>query len=173
MSRSVSLNIVGLDDLNAALAALPKATQKNTLQRVLLKAAAPIQKEAQERAPSRPADAPWEVYRGPDGAEHVRQPGTLKALVEVGTKLTPNQARLEKQSDDPNFAAVYVGTRDRVAPLEEFGTMHARPTPFMRPAWENNCDAALVIIQTELATEINKAAARYAKKLAKARSGGG
>lgn len=162
----VKVSLEGLSDLTAALQALPTATQRNVVTRVLLEAAAPIQEAAQQLAPSRPASAPDEYYHV-NGAKRLRRPGTLKVLVQEGTKLTRNQARLVRNAGK-HFVEVYVGTRDPIGRLQEFGTAHSPPDPFLRPAWEENKLAALETIKRRLGEEIHKAADRLARKASKA-----
>jgi HK97 gp10 family phage protein len=161
----VKVGLEGLSELQAALEALPTATGKNVAKRVLLRAAEPIQQDAQLLAPSRPASASDEFYHY-RGELRLRLPGTLKVLVEEGSRLTPNQARLARQQGK-SFSEVYVGTRDPIGRLQEFGTAHAPPAPFLRPAWEAQKDQALQIIKSELGDEIAKAAQRLARKAAK------
>jgi HK97 gp10 family phage protein len=163
----VSVRIEGLRELDAALAELPKATAKNVLVKVLMEAGTPIKDAAQAAAPTRPADAPTITYKAKGGARRVRRPGTLKALFQIGTRLTPNQARLARK-EGKDFAEVYVGTRDPIARLEEYGTAHSPPQPTLRRAWDGNKEAALETVKSRLGELILKAAARLAKKRAKA-----
>jgi hypothetical protein len=48
----------------------------------------------------------------------------------------------------------------------EFGTFKDRPQMWFTRAWDATQDGALITIKTELGTEIEKAAARLAKKAA-------
>lgn len=160
--RIVSFRMEGLRELDQALGELPKATAKNVLVRTLLAAGRPMQQQAQALAPARPAGAPQKTYVK-SGAVRVRRPGTLKALVQIGTRLTPRQARAARQ-DGKDFAEVYVGTRDPIARLDEFGTADAPAHPFLRPAFEANKHQALETIRTVLGGEIEKAVQRLARK---------
>ena len=54
------------------------------------------------------------------------------------------------------------------AVTQEFGTVNHPPHPFMRPAWLANKTRALDTMKKELWEEIQKAAARLARKAAKA-----
>lgn len=169
------VKIEGLRELEQALAELPKATAKATLRRVLKKAADPIYRDAKARAPSRPADADPKYYGGKVqdvGGKRVRvggklrRPGTDEALVQSGTKLTRNQARTARK-EGKDFAEHYVGSRDPIARLIEFGTSEMPAHPVFRPAWEANKGKALEIIGDELGDEIEKSRKRLAAKAAR------
>lgn len=147
MPRVTGLNIEGLPELLNTLEQLPKATARNTLKRGLTKAAKPVL-DAMER--SAPRDSGW----------------TAGSLAISGT-LNPANRRDQKK-ETKSFAEVHVGsTRGSAAVLQEYGTVNHPPHPYFRPAWAQTQNEALAIFEEELATEINKSAARYAKKLAK------
>jgi hypothetical protein len=57
------------------------------------------------------------------------------------------------------------------AHLQEFGAPQHGPQPFMRPAWDGGKMAMLEGLKDDLWKEIEKAASRLAKKLAKASAG--
>jgi HK97 gp10 family phage protein len=138
--------VEGLRELEAALANLPKATGKNVLRRVLKKAAAPVESDAAAGAP--------------------QFAGLLASDVKTGTRLTRRQAgmvRREGKSD----AEIHVGVSDPAGVQQEFGNENHGPQPFLRPAWDANKDAALRTIGDDLGSEIEKAAARLARKAAR------
>lgn len=140
-----SFEIEGLSDLVDALQELPKATEKNVLKRVLIKAAQPI---ANAFA----------------GAVKVRT-GHLKRTIGVGTKLTKRQKALSKKE---SAVEVYAGAGgDPAAHLEEFGSAHNKPRPALRPAWDGNKQTAFESLRDDLAAEIDKAVQRRARKAAK------
>lgn len=153
---AASVKIEGLRELEASLAQLPKATGRNTLRRVLKLAAEPIKEAARAKAPvdTDPASSPG------------RAPGTLRDSIIVGTKLTKRQAR-DAKKETKAFSEIHVGTSDPAGVLQEFGTFKEPAQPFMRPAWEGNKDNALKIIGDQLGTEIEKSAARLARKAAR------
>ncbi len=142
----VKLTLTGDKDLERALGELPKATARNTLRRVLKKAALPVQSAWQARAP--------------------KLTGTLERSIVVGTKLTRRQARDAKR-DGKHFAEIHVGTSDPAGVPQEFGTFKEPAQPSGRPAWEATKAEALATIGRELGTEIEKSAARLARKAAK------
>lgn len=141
--------LTGFKELDRALSELPKATARNTLVRALKKAADPVQKAWQDKAPV--------------------LTGTLRQSIIVGTRLTKPQAR-DARRDGKHFAEVHVGTADPAGIPQEFGTFKEPAQPSGRPAWEATKDDALRIFGAELGNEIEKSANRLARKAAKAAS---
>jgi HK97 gp10 family phage protein len=145
----------GFKELDRALAELPKATGKNVLKRTLNEAADPIDAAAS-------ANAPFLT-------------GGLERSVVVGTKLTRSQrGKAAKIANSfrvaaKNFVEVHVGTSLSKGLFAEFGTFKDRVQAWLRPAWDANKMQALDIIKDRLWQNIEKAATRYAKKLAKGR----
>jgi HK97 gp10 family phage protein len=141
-----SVRVEGLAELEAALAELPKATGKNVLKRVLMAAAAPIEAEAAAAAP------------------HFT--GRLRRDVATGTRLTRRQAGLARKLGRSEVE-VHVGVKDPAGIQNEFGNIHQRAQPFLRPAWDANKDGALQTIASQLGEEIEKSAARLARRAAR------
>ena len=166
------VNLVGLAECKLSLAELTTATQKSVMRRAALAGAEPIRQTAQELAPERPPEAGDKVYYSKGGDRRERKPGTLKASIHAGTKLSARQARAAK-AEGKSQVEVYVGPApDPAAIAEEFGNSHQPPHPFMRPAFEGKKDAALTIITGRLETEVAKAAVRARRKSAKIAFGG-
>jgi HK97 gp10 family phage protein len=143
----VTAKLEGFAALDKALGQLPKATAKNVLRRTLNKAAKPIDDDASAAAPF--------------------LTGGLQRSVITGSRLTRSQARFSRLQTSNYYAEIHVGTSQSKGMFQEFGTFKDSPQPWFRPAWEANKEAALTIIKVELGGEIEKAAKRYAKKLAK------
>jgi HK97 gp10 family phage protein len=149
-----TVRIEGLQELEAALGELPKATGRNVLRRVLLKRAEPIADAMRARAPDDPATG------GND----------LKSSIGVGTRLSKRQAGLHRKAfkDDKAAAEVFVGAGPVPhAHLQEFGTVNHGPQPFARPAWDAGQATVLDGIKDDLWAEIKKAADRLARKTAR------
>lgn len=160
-----TFKIEGLAELDRALGELPKAIARPVLQRTLIKVGTPIKDAAQAAAPVRDADDP-EVTFGSGKGLRIRRRGTMRALVQIGTRLTKSQARsVRKEGKD--FAEVYIGTRDPIARLQERGTSKVPAQPFLRPAWEAGKMQALEGIKADLWLQIDTAAQRLARKAAK------
>jgi HK97 gp10 family phage protein len=140
------VSMKGLRELEQALTELPKATARNTLNRVLKLAAEPVQRAWQAKAP--------------------RESGALAKSVIVGKRLTRRQAKDAKR-EGKFFAELHVGTADPAGVQQEFGNINHPAQPSGRPAWEQTQDMALATISVELGGEIEKARARLARKAAK------
>lgn len=142
-----TFRLEGFAELDKALGQLPKATAKNVLKRVLKKAADPVLDAIVSSAP--------------------KDTGYLSRSFGISFTLNASQRRLAR-NETKSFAEIYIGTRrGSFAGFHEYGTFEMPPHPFMRPAWEATQSTALNIIKVELGGEIEKAAKRYAKKLAK------
>lgn len=146
MARTVKVE--GLRELEAALADLPRATGKNVLRRVLKKAAAPIESTAEALAP------------------HLT--GTLERNINMGSRLTRRQAQMVRKADSKSSAEIHVGTADPAGIQTEFGNVNQAAEPWLRPAWDQNKQAALDMIASDLGEEIGRASARLARKAARA-----
>lgn len=166
MADSGKFTIEGLKELDEALAELPKATGKNALRRALIKALTPMETQAEALAPELTGD--------------------LKAGFSVGTKLSKRQMADHKREvgstpvmtiggwrSNPTTAVyVFMGPRGSAKSIvQEFGSAHQGPHPYMRPAWDSGKISALESIKKDLADEIEKARARLARKAARAAAG--
>ena len=141
----MATRLEGFKELEAALSQLPKATQRNTLQRVLKKAATPTLDRMAGGAPVDTGDLQQSVMMGPS------------------SKLTGRQKRDAKR-EGKHFAEIHVGTSNPAGQFQEFGTFKDAPQPFATPAWEETKDRALETIKSDLGAEIEKSAARLRKK---------
>lgn len=151
----VKVRLDGFREFDRALGQLPKATARNVLRRTLMKAAKPIDDDASARAPFLQGGLQRSVVAG------TRLTASQRT---GGPKLTANGYR----SAAKNSVEVHVGTKLSKGIFMEFGTFKDAAQPFMTPAWEANKNHALDIIKANLKTEIEKSAARLAKKRAKA-----
>lgn len=138
----------GLRELEAAMDALPKAVARNALRRGLTKAAQPVLDSWRSLAPVH-----YGYYRD-------------SIIIGPSSKLTRRQ-KSDAKKEGTYFAEVFIGSSARAAIVQEFGTIHMRPHPSGRPAWDSNKAGVLASISRSLWDEINKTAARRAKKLAK------
>lgn len=154
MIRVSVSKVDGLRELEATLRQFSKATARNTLRRALIKRAEPMAEAMRGLAPDDP-----------------RTRKDLKRSIGIGTKLSKRQARLHRKDnrDDKQFAEIFVGAgKVPHAHLQEFGTEHHGPQPFVRPAWDQHQQAILEGLKDDLWAEIDKASKRYARKLARA-----
>lgn len=149
-----TVRVEGLSELDKALGALAeeygKASGKAVLRRVATKALEQMAETARGLAPDDPAT----------------QSNDLKASITVGTKLNKRQARLARRDQNKSTVTVYMGTADPAGIQNEFGNVHQSPQPFLRPAFDAHKMEAIQIVATELGPEIERTAARIAKRRA-------
>lgn len=139
----MTVKIEGLRELDRALGELPKATGRNVLRRYTKARLKPVEDMAKALVPV--------------------DEGYLRASITTGTRLNRRQASQAKK-EGPAFVEMHTGTNSRNGVPREFGTFRTRATPFIRPAWDAEKDGILVGIAADLGKEIDKAAARLAKK---------
>ncbi len=133
-------------ELLAALNELKSSLAKPVMRRAAKLALQPVLTEVRRLAPV---------------AEH--EGGALRDSYVIGTQLTPRErrgVRIERETE----VEVYMGTSNPAGLLQEFGTRHHPPQPHVRPAWAAKKDEVLNATATELRNEIDKAAARAAKR---------
>ncbi|HMR51189.1 MAG TPA: HK97 gp10 family phage protein [Amaricoccus sp.] len=159
-----TVKVEGLRETEAALAELGKSLGKGVLRRVAIKALQPFDSAWRGMAPDDPGT----------GGDDLRSSGG------VSTRLSKRQAKLHRKAfrNDRASVEVFAGSNDAAAVPLEFGTVErfqksgkavgaVAPHPFVRPAWDGTKDAMPAAIGRDLWVEIEKAAARKAKKAAK------
>jgi HK97 gp10 family phage protein len=146
MAKGFSVHVEGLKEMEQALKALPKANAKAVLRRTMKQAGEPVAKTARALAP------------------HLE--GHLRESIDVSPTLSRRQATLHKRESP---VEMYIGPGTNPAGhLQEFGSgPGGRAQPFLRPAWDQHKMAVLDTIANLTWVEIEKAAARLAKKAAK------
>lgn len=164
--------VEGLKELDAALGEFSKATGRNILRRALSQAAEPIRSAAAAKAPvDRGAlqQAIIVTAKGPPDAGKVAYARVMKSGGDAKAATAAlRQARRDNAGQNA-FAEVFIGP-DKSAfygRFQEFGTVHHAPQPFMRPAFDENAQAALDLIAGALSEQIEKARARAARKTAR------
>lgn len=184
----VSVKITGLKELEKALQELEKsATRKTVVRNALKKGAAPIASAMAanaQRTPDPKIGAGIVIgtkIKGEAGKAAYSQAMRQGFDRASAVKAMRSARRAAKGTLPP--VIVYVGPSERfsMSHFWEFGTKPRinkglfagtthpgqRPTPFMRPAWDSQHDAALKAITAELAEQISKATARQAKRRTK------
>lgn len=142
-----TFKIQGVREFENALDGLVKATARNVLRRSLRKAGEPMLRTMEAKAP--------------------RDTGWTAGSIAISNTLNPANRRDQKK-EGKSFAEVYVGsTRGSAALLQEYGTFKQPARPYGRPAWEQTKGLAVDIFVRELKQELDKAAARAARKAAK------
>lgn len=149
---AVRVRIEGLRELEKSLAELPKATGKNVLRRIIKARAQPIAEDAETRAP--------------------KDTEAMSRSITVGTKLSRRQRALYKKWGSSSAVEMFVGPGPYPQAItQEFGTFDQPAQPFMRPAWDAARGTILDDFAEDLWSEIAKAAARHARKLARQAGG--
>lgn len=150
-----TVSVEGLREVDLALGELGKATGRNVLRRVAVARLQPMAEEARRLAPDDPNTG------GND----------LKASIAVSTQLGKRQRKLNRRSKSEAEAHMGPAGPGGNAPpqgiQQEFGNRNHGPQPFMRPTWDAGKDALLEGIGSDLWAEIERAAARQAKKAAR------
>jgi HK97 gp10 family phage protein len=165
----ITVQVEGLADLEQALTELPKATAKNTIRRALVAAAQPIVDEATQLIRVRRVQPSIAVSKIKFTTENAGKAAFAEAMQHGATREEAGQAAHAANAatdDDPKMTSgvAVIGPTRRAFYGFEFGTIHQAPQPFMRPAWDLHKEEALRLIQTELATQIEKARLRLVMK---------
>lgn len=155
MAKGFAVKVDGLREIDAAIGDLGKATGRNVLRRVAVARLEPMAEEARRLAPDDPNTG------GND----------LRSSIAVSTRLGKRQGRINRRGKSEAEAHMGpAGPGGNVPPQgiqQEFGNVNHGPQPFMRPTWDGGKDALLEGIGSDLWAEIEKAAARQAKKAAR------
>lgn len=148
-----TVRVDGLKELEAALKELPRATGKSVLRRVLKKRAEPI-------ADAMRSKAPVDIEGG----------GQLRDSVGVSTKLSKRQRGLHRKAfkNDKASVEMFVGAGPLPqAHLTEFGGPNNSPVGWARSSWDAGKAELLDGLKADLWAEVEKAAARHARKMAR------
>lgn len=142
----MTVEIKGLRELSAALEGLGKSLERGVLRRTAVKALEPVRDRAQQLAPV--------------------DEGHLRDSIVIGNRLT-RSAKAADKAEPRQGVRVYCGTANRNAVPREFGTVRSAADPFMRPAWDSESGGMLDTIGRVLGPDIERTAARLAKKQGK------
>lgn len=173
LGSKVTVKVEGLKELEEGLSELPKATGKNTIRRALTNAAQTMAQEATTLVPRRSGKLQESIQVGKVkfSSGSAGKAAFAAAMAAGATRKEAAQAAHEanigSQEDITSGLVVFGPTRFYGA-FQEFGTIHNPPHPFMRPAWDAGKATAAQTIRDELKSEIEKAAARIARKALKA-----
>lgn len=171
-----TVKVEGLRELDAALAEIGKAAARRTLVRVLKRAGQPIADRASELAPDDPATGSPDLHTGISVSAKLKNPvgarefaAVMKAGGTKGEAVAALRGARREAAGEGSFAVMHVGPdyKQFHSTLQEFGTAHHPPQPFMRPAFDEKKNEALDIIKRDLGDEIMKTAKRQAARAAK------
>jgi len=154
MARSVTVQVRGLRELGEAMRALGRETAQKIAVAMTSAAAGVVRKDAIALAPEH--EEPHTV----DGV--LVQPGNLKRNI-VRKKVAKSQTRLTSEHIVTVRGKKKDGYAARYGRLQEFGTVHHAPHPFLRPAFDSNRMKAVETMKKTGERRI-MAAAKKAKK---------
>lgn len=144
----------GFRELEAALSELPKATGKNVLRRVGRPPMEAMADVAAAKAPVRTGRLAYSIAVSEKATARARwNKGRFRASASTGITMAMGPAQ--------GLGTLHYATFD------EFGTIDTPAFGFMRAAWDGGADRMLEYIKDNLWREIDKAAAKRAKKLAR------
>lgn len=144
------MRVEGLKELDMALQALAEEfserNAKNVLRGALKDGGEVFAAEARSLVPDDPRTG------APD----------LKSSIGVGAVLSQRQKRVTRKE---SAIEVYAGAGPRpYAHLQEFGTAHHGPQPFLRPAFDNSWRGVLAMIVTRTRERLADTVARLSRK---------
>jgi HK97 gp10 family phage protein len=152
------ITIEGLAEVNAILLALPDRISDAVAYKILTDRAKIFQGLARDAAPVGGVDE--------KGRKKARK-GSLKRSIITSRRLSRRQYQMHHK-DAMTDIEVYVGPRGKVyAHMQEFGTHHFGPQPFMRIAWSAGKSQALSEFQAACWNEILKALEKEKSRQAK------
>lgn len=154
---SVKFRVDGFKELDAALEALGDSQSKQVVRRTLKQLGKPIAEEASDLAP---------VDMTRDDGPH------LYESIRVTSSL---ESRYKRRLRNPKgTVSIFVGPDRKAfhAHLQEFGTVHHAPQPYMRPAWDKHKGALIGRLKEMLWANIQRRIRLNAKVAARAAAKG-
>ncbi len=151
---STTIKVEGLRELGAAMKALGAEVAQKIATGMTSAAAGVIRKDAIARAPEH--DKPHTV----DGVKV--QPGNLKRNI-VRKKVAKSKTRLTSEHIVTVRGKRKDGYAARYGRLQEFGTVHHAPQPFLRPAFDGKKMEAIEAMKKAAGRRIEAAAKKAAK----------
>jgi len=161
----ITIKVEGLRELKAALDELPKATARNVQQRVLLKRAQPIVAAAKAKVPVR-TGALRAAIRATTTRPRGHKAASSRAFAAAGGGAA---GRAAAKAAGTSSVEVFIGPVGQLpqAGQTEWGNRNQPPRSYLRSSWDEGKEALQAGIKADLWTEIQKAAARRAKRQAK------
>lgn len=153
----MKVHLEGFRELERALSELPKATGKNVLRRVAKGALEPMADVAAARAPEDTGKLSFSIS--------VSEKATARATWNKGKFRSAPSTGITMAMGPARFGGVL-----NYAAFAEFGTIDTPAFAFMRAAWDGGAMKALDYIKTNLRIEIEKSAAKLARKAARAKA---
>lgn len=149
-----TVKVKGLRELGAAMQALGNEVAKRIASGMTSAAAGVVRKDALARAPEH------DKVHVVDGVEV--QPGNLKKNI-VRKKVSKSKTRLTSEHLVTVRGKRKDGYAARYGRLQEFGTVHHAPQPFLRPAFDAKKMEAIEAMKKTAGRRIEAAAKKAAK----------
>lgn len=146
--KTTGFTVSGFAELEKNLDKLTQAQRSVGLSPLLVKALEPMAAAAKQLAPDDPRTGP---------------PWDLKTSIDVSTRQRSGGARSDRALGQYE-ARAYMGSTKYGYPqaiMMEFGTIHDRPEPFMRPAWDSGKEGALEIVKAGYADQVFRTASMF------------
>ncbi len=178
MSKRAVVRVEGMEELNLALGELSKAAAKGVMRRTLVKAAKPMVDAAQGNAPVLSGELKQSIVATAK-VKNIGDPGdaayseTMRAGGSRDEALTAMRDARRAGGSGSMGVEAYVGPvvgskRAGIkAMVQEYGSVHQAPQPYMRPAYETAKQAVLDLIKDIMTAEIAKAVERARKRALK------
>ena len=161
MADGITVKLEGLRELEKALRDLPKATAKRVQQRVLMKRAKPIAEAAKSKAPVW-SEALKKSIQATTKRPRGHKTAAARAFASAGGGAA-GRAAAKAAGGTPAEVFIVAGRLPQ-AHMVEFGSVNNRPVGYMRGAWDEHKRGTLDDIARDLWDEIQRAAARAAKR---------
>jgi len=164
--------IEGLKELQETMRDLSKATQGNVLKRSVSIPLAEFAQEASDDAPYEEGDLSENIQVG---KPKIVTPGTsafARAMQETGDRaqaIAAARAANRAAGGEGKAVVASAGPTKLVGQgvLQEFGTAHHPPQPFMRPTWDRLGPMMPMKVAAVLKEQLDKAVARAQRKAAR------
>ena len=177
----MKVKVEGLRELESSLAELTRAGAAGVLRRTARQALGPVASAARNMAPVEFGDLRDSIIVSDRLAKGKRSAGKAAFAETLRAGGSKEQARAALIAANRAAKSGALSIEMHAGPgqhpqaiTQEFGTGFHPPQPFMRPAWDANKGAVLTEVKRALGAEIDKAAARAARKAlrAAAKAGG-
>ena len=171
---AITMQIEGLRDLEAALAEIGNPNARRAVgRRVLRRVAQPLVDAARGLAPRLTGKMAESIIATTRlaGRDAARQ-AFGRVLREGGSRAEAVQAMRAIRRASESLVELYVGPGQHPQAItQEFGTSFHPPQPFMRPAWDQTQRPMIEDIKRELWADIQRTAARAARRAARQTAG--
>ncbi len=160
--------LTGFKELDAALGNLTKATARSAMRRALIDAAEPMARAARQNAP-RDDDQLYEHIEISAKVKDEAGAAAFGTALQAGGSKSQAIAAMKDARSGNSFVQMYLGptTRAPHAHWQEFGTVNHAPSPYLRPAFDEQAKPTVDRLKVSLMDEIEKATVRVARKIAK------